>query len=49
MRAGPARYVGLGTAVVLGAAGPEDRVVDVFEGFEHGSLSMQTFAPGPDA
>jgi len=33
--------------VVLGSAGPGERVVDVFEGFEHGSLSMRTFALVP--
>jgi 4,5-DOPA dioxygenase extradiol len=30
--------------VVLGSAGPAERVVDVFEGFVHGSLSLRTFA-----
>ncbi len=29
---------------VLGAARPGDRVVDVYEGFRHGNLSLRTFA-----
>ena len=31
---------------VLGAARPGDRVVDVYEGFIHGNLSLRTFALG---
>jgi 4,5-DOPA dioxygenase extradiol len=30
--------------VVLGAAGADRRVVPVYEGFRHGSLSLRSFA-----
>jgi len=33
--------------VVLGARRPEDRVEPIFEGFQHGSLSLRTFALRP--
>ena len=33
--------------VVLGARRPEDRVETVFQGFQHGSLSLRTFALRP--